>query len=440
MPTRSAPILGGSQEPEIRPAPRRCRPRPRGRPPSSRSGLRARRAVVGDRGQRPRRHDARAGRGATGSREGIPGSTCSRRRWRRRSASAGRARPCSPRWSSATTWRRASAARRRSGRRCTCTGSTEPWARRRRSRGCGSSTRMLAARALGVAAGLTLGTSWRTALGGATVRNAYAGVGGRQRMARRRPGGRRASRPLPDMLTETFGRISGTGLDAALALDGLGERFEVTRNYFKRYACCRFNHPAVEAIEEILAETPVPSDQIASIRVATSALGATMSRPGSRRRARREVLDSLCAGGAARPRRSGDCGVEPSGSPPCPTAGCGRSPGGWRSWRIPALTALTPARAARPRGGEPRRRARPRRGEWTSRAGSSIARTPRTALREKFVTLAAPEPRRPRPPRRAWDLCRHVGELKSARELTGGLRALARPRPRTDPEGAWTSA
>ena len=34
------------------------------------------------------------------------------------------------------------------------------------------------ARALGVAAGLTLGTSWRTALGGATVRNAYAGVAG----------------------------------------------------------------------------------------------------------------------------------------------------------------------------------------------------------------------------------------------------------------------
>jgi hypothetical protein len=74
------------------------------------------------------------------------------------------------------------------------------------------------ARALGVAAGLTLGTSWRTALGGATVRNAYAGVRRRERLALRRPGGgghhalaRHARRDLrPDQRHRSgLGRDSG---------------------------------------------------------------------------------------------------------------------------------------------------------------------------------------------------------------------------------------
>ena len=48
-------------------------------------------------------------------------------------------------------------------------------------------------------------------------------------------------------------------------------------------------------------------------------------------------------------------------------------------------------------------------------------------LRDKFVTLATPS-LGTGAAAAAWDLCRHTGELKSARELTDGLRALARPR------------
>ena len=132
--------------------------------------------------------------------------------------------------------------------------------RGRGGRAAQGARREIAAWALGVAAGLTLGTSWRTALGGATVRNAYAGVGGANGWLAVDLAAAGVT-PLPDMLTETFGRISGTGLDAALALDGLGERFEVTRNYFKRYACCRYNHPAVEALEEP-AETAIAADLV----------------------------------------------------------------------------------------------------------------------------------------------------------------------------------
>ena len=277
----------------------------------------------------------------------------------------------------------------------------------------------LTARVLGVAAGLTLGTSWRTALGGATVRNAYAGVAGANGWlaADLAVGG---LTPLPDMLTETFGRISGARLDADLALTGLGDRFEIARNYFKRYACCRYNHPAVEAIEEILASTPIAPDRIASIRVATSALGATMDDrdPVGALGAKFSIPYSLAARLVL-----GHVGVEafrePALSDPDVRALARRV----EVVEDPALTALTPG-------------ARPARVEVRVAGGGILARQvaqpagefdrpyPETALREKFVALAGPD-LGPAGAVTAWGLCRRAGELKSARDLTDGLRALA---------------
>jgi 2-methylcitrate dehydratase PrpD len=290
------------------------------------------------------------------------------------------------------------------------------------------------ARALGVAAGLTLGTSWRTALGGATVRNAYAGVAGANGWLAVDLAAAGVT-PLPDMLTETFGRISGTRLDADLALDGLGERYEVTRNYFKRYACCRYNHPAVEAVEALLAEAPIAAPGIASIRVATTAQGATM--------ADRDPVGALGAKfsipyAVAALLVLGECGVEafrePALSDPRLRA-LGRRV---EVVEDPALTALTPGK-------------RPARVEIRLTDGRLLTRQvdvpsgefdrpyPEALLREKFVGLAAPD-LGAAGAATAWELCRRTGEVKSVRELTDGLRALARPRPRSDPETAWTSA
>ncbi len=289
-------------------------------------------------------------------------------------------------------------------------------------------------RALGVAAGLTLGTSWRTALGGATVRNAYAGVAGANGWLAVDLAAAGVT-PLPDMLTETFGRISGTGLDADLALDGLGERYEVTRNYFKRYACCRYNHPAVEAVEALLAEAPIAADRIVSIRVATTALAATMAdrTPVSALGAKFSIPYSIAARLVL-----GECGAEAFREPALSDSRVRALAGRVEVVEDPALTALMPGK-------------RPARVEVRLAGGRALARQvdvpsgefdrpyPEAALREKFVGLAAPAlgaagaaP--------AWELCRRAGELKSVRELTDGFRALGRPRPRTGPESAWTSA
>jgi 2-methylcitrate dehydratase PrpD len=278
------------------------------------------------------------------------------------------------------------------------------------------------ARALGIAAGLTLGTSWRTALGGATVRNAYAGVAGANgwlavdlAVA--------GITPLPDMLSEVFGRISGAAFDGAAITEKLGERFEISRNYFKRYACCRYNHPAVEALEEILVATPIAPEQIASIRVETSALGATMSErdPVGSLGAKFSIPYSLAARlvlGAW-----DDCGVEAFREPALSDDRVRALVRRVEVVEDPALTALTP-------------RVRPARVEVRLTDGRMLARQvdqpsgefdrpyPESALREKFVGLTDAVFGRPGAGA-AWDLCRRVGELKSAHELTDGLRALA---------------
>jgi 2-methylcitrate dehydratase PrpD len=288
-----------------------------------------------------------------------------------------------------------------------------------RLRGLGES---LTARALGVAAGLTLGTSWRTALGGATVRNAYAGVAGANGWLAADLAAAGIT-PLPDMLTEIFGRVSDAGLDAATAGDGLGERFEISRNYFKRYACCRYNHPAVEALEALLAEAPIAVARIASIRVATSAMGATM--------ADRDPVGALGAKfsipyAVAARLVLGECGVEAFREPALSDSRVRALAGRVEVVEDPALTALTP-------------RARPARVEVRLADGRVLARQvdvpsgefdrpyPESLLREKFVALAGPD-FGDGGAATAWELCRRAGELKSARELTEGLRALARPR------------
>jgi 2-methylcitrate dehydratase PrpD len=277
----------------------------------------------------------------------------------------------------------------------------------------------LSGRVLGVAAGLTLGTSWRTALGGATVRNAYAGVAGAN-------GWLAADlavaglTPLPDMLTETFGRIAGSGLDQSVALAALGERFEISRNYFKRYACCRYNHPAIEAIEALLATTPFGPEGVASIRVASSALGATMSDrdPVGGLGAKFSIPYTLAARLVL-----GHAEVaafrEPALSDPRIRTLARRVEVAEDS----ALTALTPA-------------ARPARVEVRLTDGRLLARQvdqpsgefdrpyPEAVLREKFVALVAPDVGAAGAGS-AWELCRRAGALKRARDLTDGLRELA---------------
>lgn len=132
------------------------------------------------------------------------------------------------------------------------------------------------ARCVNIAAALSLATSMRTALEGGTVRNAYAGVANQLGlmawdMAASGFTGER------DGVATVFGRISGQDFKPALMTEALGTRWEIARNYFKRHACCRYNHAALDALEDLVARHGRPDpDRISAVQIETYGAAAEL--------------------------------------------------------------------------------------------------------------------------------------------------------------------
>lgn len=61
-------------------------------------------------------------------------------------------------------------------------------------------------------------------------------------------------------------------------IEDLGENFEIEKTYFKTYACCRWAHPAIDALKKMLDEHPRPVDTIRHIRVRTFDKALLMAR------------------------------------------------------------------------------------------------------------------------------------------------------------------
>ncbi|MGC6454858.1 MAG: MmgE/PrpD family protein [Candidatus Puniceispirillaceae bacterium] len=113
---------------------------------------------------------------------------------------------------------------------------------------------------LNIASSLTLATSRRTMLEGGTVRNAYTGISNQMahltlRLWRSGISGER------DGISSVFGEVVSTGFDHESACEHLGDRFEITRNYFKLHACCRYNHAALDALVQLMSQ----HDQLANL-------------------------------------------------------------------------------------------------------------------------------------------------------------------------------
>ena len=108
---------------------------------------------------------------------------------------------------------------------------------------------------LNIASSLTLATSRKTMLEGGTVRNAYTGVANQM--------SHMAHKLLmagftgeADGIGSVFGGVVSSGFDVEAALESIGKRFEVDRNYFKLHACCRYNHAALDALWILLDKHP----------------------------------------------------------------------------------------------------------------------------------------------------------------------------------------
>jgi len=106
---------------------------------------------------------------------------------------------------------------------------------------------------INVASSLTLATSKRTMLEGGLVRNAYAGISNQMGLlaADLVLAGFSGER---DGIASVFGAVVSESFDPAVMLQDLGREWQVSRNYFKRHSCCRYNHGALDALEVLLAE------------------------------------------------------------------------------------------------------------------------------------------------------------------------------------------
>ncbi len=82
-----------------------------------------------------------------------------------------------------------------------------------------------------------------------------------------------------DAIEEALSQLVGSGFAAEGLLDELGARWEITRNYFRLYACCNPIHPALDCLAAALAELQPQPEQIERIEVATYRFASVMRNP-----------------------------------------------------------------------------------------------------------------------------------------------------------------
>ncbi len=133
-------------------------------------------------------------------------------------------------------------------------------------------------RTINVASTLGLATSRQNMLQGGTVRNVYAGISGQMGLLTHDmiAAGFTGER---DGLASIWGQVSSESFEPAEMTLELGSRWEITRNYFKRHSCCRYNHGTLDALAEIAGKRPggLKADEIEKIDVVTYSLAAELS-------------------------------------------------------------------------------------------------------------------------------------------------------------------
>jgi len=131
---------------------------------------------------------------------------------------------------------------------------------------------------INVSSSLTLATSRRTMIEGGLVRNVYAGVSGHMGILAHQlvDAGFNGEK---DGLKTVFGQVVSETFDTNEMTADLGQRFEILRNYFKRHACCRYNHATLDALLDIMAQAPsgrIPYEDVESVDVSTYSLAAQL--------------------------------------------------------------------------------------------------------------------------------------------------------------------
>ena len=132
--------------------------------------------------------------------------------------------------------------------------------------------------AMRIATTLVLTPSYTNAVAGATALNVAGGMSGFA--ASLAPELALAGfAAQPDAVEEALGQLVGGGFATDHLTDGLGSDWQITRNYFRLYACCNPIHPALDCLAAVLAELKPRAAEVARIDVATYRFASVMRNP-----------------------------------------------------------------------------------------------------------------------------------------------------------------
>lgn len=133
-------------------------------------------------------------------------------------------------------------------------------------------------RAMRVSTTLLLTPSYTSVVAGATALNVAGGMSGFVgALAPELVGAGFTARD--DAVEEAFSRMVGDGFDPTPLLGGYGAPWEITRNYFRLYACCNPIHPALDALQAVIARLAPRAEDVERIDIATYRFAAVMNNP-----------------------------------------------------------------------------------------------------------------------------------------------------------------
>jgi 2-methylcitrate dehydratase PrpD len=133
-------------------------------------------------------------------------------------------------------------------------------------------------RALRIGAILVLTPAYTNAVAGATALNVAGGMSGFAGLLAPELALAGVA-AQPNAVEEAFGQLVGDGFRPEKVTEELGQRWEITRNYFRLRACCNPIYAALDAFEAILTEHRPRPDDIERIEVATYRFAANMREP-----------------------------------------------------------------------------------------------------------------------------------------------------------------
>ena len=134
--------------------------------------------------------------------------------------------------------------------------------------------------AMNLAMSMSPANTWTPCLEGATVRNLYPGRSGLQGILAAQLA-RCGFTAVNDGPADLYRTILGDEFDPVAVVSNLGVpcEYRIQQNYFKFHACCLYNHPVLDAVQDLMTEHAFTAGEVEAVQAATPPIVQTMANP-----------------------------------------------------------------------------------------------------------------------------------------------------------------